>query len=315
MHTINSEPVVSVVVSSDFAAGEERSWDDMRAALHAVATQNFAEPAECILLESADFIHELPGDLNDIVPDLKIVAGPVGGSYKLKNEAFRVASAEYVVLLDADCVPERDWLRRLVDCIRAHPEAAAVSSKTEYAGHNLMERILSLLSRSYADPGGTRETRFITNNSAIYRRELLLSHPLPLGLGPFAARLQSEALHRAGWKVWFEPRTRVIHAFDGWSMERDIRRNFGYATIVTRKSDLEMPFAGLLRFGRLSIPVFFALRTLDSWWNCLRVGRDYGVAWYQTPLAFSTAVVLHLLEIPGMLRAFAGEAKPESTFR
>ncbi len=192
-----------------------------------------------------------------------MVAGPGGGTYPLKNAAFRVASADLVVLLDADCVPERDWLRRLVDAIRAHPEAVAVSTKTEYPGRTLGERILSLLSRSYVDPGSPGETRFITNNSAIFRREPLLEHPLPLGLGPFAAGIQSTSLRRAGWTIRFEPRTRVIHGFDGRPMERDIRRNFGYGTIVTRLRDPNMSYARLLRLGRALIPIFAALRTLD----------------------------------------------------
>ncbi len=45
------------------------------------------------------------------------------------------------------------------------------------------------------------------------------------------------------------------------------------------------------------------------------MGRGYGVAWWQTPIAMAVAVVLHTMEIPGMVRAFAGADKPESSFR
>jgi len=66
-----------------------------------------------------------------------------------------------------------------------------------------------------------------------------------------------------------------------------------------------VPYAWLLRLGPLSIPLFIASRTLDSWWDCLRAGRYYGLRWFEMPAAFAIAIYVHLLEIGGMRAAFA----------
>ena len=308
-------PRVSVALICDFDAGEERGWEHLRSSLRAVATQDFDEPVEVLLVESGSLVSEMPPDVKDVIPDLRLVAGPEGGSYELKNEAARQATTELLVLLDADCIPERDWLRRLVEGLRAHPEAVVLSAKTEYAGRSRTERILSLLSRSYLDPGRFGETRFISNNNAIFRREAMLAHPLPEGVGPFGSRAQSEAFRREGRPMLFEPRTRVVHDFEGWETERDIRRNFGYGAVRLRQFDPRIPHSWLLRLGRLSIPLFLGLRTLDSFWNVLRLGPAYGVPRRQLPLALGCAVVVHALEIGGMLSAFRGDPPPPSSFR
>ena len=315
MSPASTAPTASVFVISDFAVGEESAWDDIRAALRALAHQDFAEPAEYFLLERASVAERIPEDLPKILPGLRIVLSQETSSYALKNETAEHASADLVAILDADCIPDSDWLRRLVAALRADPQAAVVSTKTEYRGRTLLERILSLLSRAFVDPGKAGETRFLTNNSAIFRRADMLRNPLPTAYGPFAARIQMESFRRAGRAMLFEPRTRVIHAFHGWPMERDIRRNFGYGAVLIRLADRRLPFAWLTRIGLASIPLFVLFRTADSWWNCVRVGPRYGVAWYQVPLALGVAVLVHLLEVPGMLRAFRGAGAPGSSFR
>jgi hypothetical protein len=117
--------------------------------------------------------------------------------------------------------------------------------------------------------------------------------------------MQSEAIRLAGGKLFFEPRMLVEHRFEGWPMERRIRRHVGYRTIKVRQLDRRVPYAGLLRFGALSVPVFIAARIADSWWDLLRVGRHYGLRWFEMPAAFVVAIVVHLLEIGGMRAAFA----------
>lgn len=143
-------------------------------------------------------------------------------------------------------------------------------------------------SRSYLDPGRTGPTRFISNNNAAFRRSAFLTHPLPTASGPFASRRQSEAILRAGGRLLFEPGMRVVHAFEGWAMEGDIRRNVGYGTIITRLCDRSLPYAWLTRLGSASIPIFAAAKTLDSWGDCIRCARHYGVRWYELPFALES---------------------------
>lgn len=178
-----------------------------------------------------------------------------------------------------------------------------------------MERLLGLLSRSYLDPGRPGPTRCISTNAACYRREFYRRHPLPIGLGAFASRIQSEALLRDGQRFLFEPELVVTHDFEGWRMECDIRRNHGYATVITRLVDARLPYAGIIRLGTISIPLIVAGKTIDSICDCFRCFRHYGVKTYELPLALAIAFVTHILEIPGMLAAYRGGTVGATGFR
>ena len=312
---VESNPAVSVLIVSDYAGGEAKSWNDLKAALAAFARQDFDEPVEFLVCERADIVRQMPLDIITLLPSLKIVSSTAASSYELKNEGVRAASADIVGVIDADCIPAPDWLQHLMNVMRKHPDVVAVSGRTEYPGNRLVDRLLALLSRAYLDPGRAATTRFLSNNNMGFRRSAFLACPLPTDAGPFASRLQSEAILRSGGELLFEPRMRVTHDFEGWPMEADIRRNIGYGTIVTRLRDQWLPYAWLTRLGYASIPLFAVGKTLDCFWDCIRCARHYRVRWYELPAAFCLAVVVHLMEIPGMISAFRGKQIRHTAYR
>jgi glycosyltransferase involved in cell wall biosynthesis len=304
--------VVSVIVVADYGGRNSDDWDYLRDTLQALARQAFDERVEVILVDSTPAGERMPPDLARIVPALRVITGSTQTTCELLNTATRTASADLVVLLDGDCAPAPGWLRAAVDAMRAHPDAAAVSGLTAYPDKGLTYRVLATLSRSFLDPGRPGRTRFISNDNAIFRRDVLVSHPLSQFTRAMAARLRTEAIRLAGGALYFEPRMRVTHRFDGWAMERRIRRHVGYRAIRVRQIDPRVPHAWMLRLGFLSIPLVLAARTLDSCWDCVRAGRHYGLRWFELPAAFATAVAVHLLEIGGMIAAFA-EARRGAT--
>ena len=306
---------MSVVVVSDYAAGGEKGWADMRGALTALARQDFDEPTEFLLVESERFREGFPADLADLVPGLRVHFFDDDTSYALKNEGVRLARGEYVAMLDADCIPEPNWLRDMVAVMRAHPKAGAVSGRSTYPEPTFSSRMYALLARAYLDPGHAGGTRFIASNSCCFRKAAYQSHPLPTGIGTFTSRMQSEAMLRGGWELRFDPSIQVIHDFEGWSMEGDVRRNAGYGTIATRLSDGSLPWARLVRLGPVAIPVVLGGKILDSWKDCWRCGRQYGLSLLQLPVAMLMSVVVHALEVPGMWQAYAGGHPRNSSFR
>ena len=315
MSLSSQSPTATVLIVSDYAAGGPEGWKDIRRALGSLARQDFSEPVEFLLCESERFRDRVPSDLTSILPALRIVLVPETQSYAVKNFGVRAASADIVALLDADCVPDASWLRRLVENLRRSPHAAAVSGRTLYPGTSLGVRVCALLGRSYADPGHRGETRFTAINNCAFRRDAYLAHPLPTGLGTFSSRIQSEALRRAGWTLLFDPEIQVVHDFEGWSMEADFRRNCGHGTIRTRLEDPRLPYAWLARIGRLGIIPILAGKVIDSWRDCVRCGSHYGVRGYELPAAMAISVFLHFLEIPGMLQAYRGGGLSSSHFR
>jgi hypothetical protein len=301
---------VSVLVVSDYGGGTAEDWNYLRDMLRALGRQAFDECVEVILVDATPAGEQMPPDLTGIVPSLQVIGG-AETTRELLNAAVGAASAELVVLLDGDCTTSPGWLHAAVEAMRTHPDVAAVSGRTTYPGKGFRDRVLATLSRSFLDPGGSGPTRFISSNNVIFRREVLLAHPLAAFPRTLAERLQSEVIRLAGGAFYFEPRMLVTHRFEGWPMERRLRRHVGYHTIRLRQLNPRVPHAWMLRLGMLSIPFIIASRTVDSWWDCIRVGRYYGLRWFELPAAFAIAIAVHLLEIGGMLAAFA-EARPSA---
>lgn len=306
---------ISVIVVSDYAAGEEKSWEDLRRSLQAWANQEGNPAEEFLLVESSRLRGCIPRDVEEMVPNMKILYADAESSYELKNMAAEAATGKWLAIVDADCIPQQSWLKVLRQAIALFPAVDAISSRTLYPGRSRMERVLGLLSRSYLDPGSRGPTRFISGNAACFRRDFYQRHPLPVGLGAFSSRIQSEAFLRDGAILWFDPELVVVHDFDGWPMERDIRHNHGYSTVITRLRDNRLPYAGLVRTGTLAIPFIVAGKTFESVRDCLRCFRHYNVKTYELPLAFALTVVTHVLEIPGMLAAYRGQPMRETIYR
>ena len=304
-------PSVSVLIVSDYGGHSDQDWNYLRDTLAALRAQIFAGPVELILVDSSAVGETMPPDVVELSATLRVVHDGDVDSCALLNRAVQGAAADIVALLDGDCAPVPGWIAAGVECLRKHPEAVAVSGRTVYPDKGVSYRVLAALSRSFIDPGGPGVTHFISNNNALVRRAALLAHPLGKPPRALAARLQTEAIRIDGGVLRFEPRMRVTHRFEGWRMERRIRRNVGYRAVRVRQLDPRVPFAWMTRLGALAVPCMVAARTLDSFRDCVRVGREYGVRWFELPLAFAAAVAVHLLEIGGM-RAALAEARGQA---
>jgi hypothetical protein len=311
---MSSSPVASVVVLSDFASGTAQGWEDLRRVLESLARQDVAEPVEYILIESEAFRSSFPAGLRDILPGLRVVFSPATNSYELRNEGVRAARTEVVGTLDGDCTPDRDWVRIMIESLREHPKAAAVSGRTVYAGSGFYSRAAALLERSYIEVGRAGPMRHIANNGAGFRRSVYLRFPLPTDLGVFASQLQSEDMVAAGYELLFEPRMRVTHAFYP-AFDSDHRKGIGYGTLRIRMDDPRPPYAWLARLGILSVPIFFVGRLMKGWFNALRYWRAYGVRWYELPAVLALGVFGSAMEVSGMLRAVRHAPPPVTGFR
>lgn len=308
-------PVVSVIVTSDYKSGSPESWSALGAALRGLARQDFREPAEFILVESADVAPEMPPAIKTILPTLRVIACPAAPAGGLKNAGVRAAAADLVALVDGDCVAEPGWLSAFVGLMRERPEIAVVSGRTHYGSRRFLDRAMALASRSYLDRGRTAPTRHVTINNAGFRRAALRAHPFTAEEGPHMSMLQADAMARAGHRFLFDPRLAVRHEYDGWPMEREIRRSMGYGVIKTRLLEPRLPYAWMARLGYPSIPLFLLFRMLHAGWNCALRRRAYNVAWYELPAALALVPAASLMEVPGMLRAVRGLPLDKTAFR
>ncbi len=313
--TCNSRPLVSVVIVADHDTARHADLKDLRSCLQALASQEVDEPVEFLLVETDERARKLPADLITGLPGLRVLGVPHDGSYERKNAAVRAAQGEIIAILDADCIPVSGWLQSLINTLRTHPQHVAVSGRTVYEGNTALERSFSVLTRGYLDPGKEASNHYISNNNAGILRRVWERFPLPENEGPYAAQLQSAAIMQDGGRFLFQPTMTVIHEFEGWSMERDIRCHIGWATIRIRQINPGLRFSWLLRLGQASIPLFYLGRVIESWGTCFRVGRHYGLRLTDYPVALGLTFWIHFLEIKGMLLAFRHQPVDETKYR
>jgi hypothetical protein len=308
------KPDVSVIIVADYAAGDARTYEHLRAVLDAVAHQTFRGVFETLVLESTRFGDRLSEQLRPD-PRARVVLVPAHDSFSLRNAGVREAVADLIAFLDADCMPDADWLERLVSAIKSRADIVTVSGRTTYAGTGLIERSLSLLSRTYVERGAAGPVRHLSNNNAVYRKSVLLAHPFPAGSNPFVSALQAGALMAEGGCLWFEPGARVVHLYGGLRAELDVSRNAGWAAIAIRQTSSHARLAPLVHVGALAIPVLTGICLLRSWSRLLRFHRVYGLAWFELPAAFAVAVLASLMQIPGMWSALRRRAIADTPYR
>jgi hypothetical protein len=113
----------------------------------------------------------------------------------------------------------------------------------------------------------------------------------------------------------FDPSIRVIHEFEGWKMETDIRRNTGFGTVSTRLRDSRLPYARLVRVGRLAIPAIVVGKIWNAWGDCFRCWRVFDLRGHELPFALAMAPLLIAFETSGMWAAYGDRGIGGSFYR
>ena len=307
--------LVSVVVVSDYASDEESAREDLLRTLRALRAQDYGGPIEYLLADTTPAIGVLPRAVREALPGLRLVAGRTDSAEALKNDGVAHSLGDPVVVLDADCEPATGWLGAAVGAL-TRGNYAAISGKTLYRQRQLVPRLCALFTRGYVDPGPlSTDAVSLSGNNAAFRREAILRCPFPEDAGPFAGRIHTQRLRDAGLRIGFSERMLAFHAYDGWAIERDIRRHLGRTCIHSRLVEPSLPFASVARWGLLSIPFFIVARIAYDWRVCLRVHASYGVRWFEVPAALGFAVVARSLEIPGMIDAVLNRPVPSTHYR
>lgn len=300
------ELAATVVIVIDYKVGDDEGVGDLALTLRALARQDFPEPSEFILVEPQSGAAPLVLDGLEKPDGLRVVHVPAETSYDLKNAGAREATSDFVVILDADCVPAPGWLSAAVAHHRAHPQAAAISGRTFYRAKGLLPRVFALLDRSYVGGARSGPAGAISNNNAAFLRDVMVQTPLANDLGTFGSKMHSEAIKAAGGELRYEPGMVVVHAYNGWEMQRLARAHMGYAMARFRGLDPDASHAWMFRIGVLGLPFIFAMAVAGSWKNCLKHPSGYGVRWWEVPIAMAIAIPVHALELPGVYLALRG---------
>ncbi len=290
---------------SDFEPGGRKTWEHERRILAALARQDIEEHFDVLLVLDDEYREAFSAARFEVVPDLRIIFLDERQSTKLKDHGVYQTTSKYIAVLEADCVPCREWLRLLVHVLRTSKDISVVSGRTNYGDDTTLKRSLNLIDRGFDDLGDSGLTIRVSNNGALYRRSVLEQFPYPDAITPFlSSRLRNHSMRQAGHRFHFERRAVMEHALGGWNFIRDLRRNSGYADMMGHDR---------IRFS--AIPKLLYKRWAHDVTICRRLGSQY-LRPYDWPLTIFLLFFARFLEVPGMLDAISGRDRiTKSSYR
>ena len=290
------EKMISIVIVSDYEGGENKTWQDEIEILQALSQQDFRENPPIYLIENEKFKGSEPSTLHEICKNLTVLYSRESQSSKLKDFGIKHTDTKYVAVFEADCQPNSVWLSSLCKTLKSNSEIDVISGKTSYGDETTYKRVLTLMDRSFDHLGAAGFTKHISNNGAIYKRDVLLKYPYADTSSPFlSARIRNKKMREEGVKFYFDPQGILIHAIGGWGFICDFRRHTGFSDMMTydKKSVSRIPFLLWRRF---------VAELRDS----LRLGPK-ALRFYDWPLWFVLTLIVPFLQISGMMDALKGE--------
>lgn len=135
------------------------------------------------------------------------------GYYEAKNRGFDVATGDVVVLADADCRPDPDWLEALVAPF-ADKAVRVVAGRTTYRRDLLGTAASTIDFMYFPSSHGKGYTRNFYANNVAFRRDVFAKHRFgehEMYRGHCA--VLGVDLHNANIPIVFAPAARTVHRF------------------------------------------------------------------------------------------------------
>jgi hypothetical protein len=151
---------------------------------------------------------QITDDLREALPKLPLTNCDSTDPHARKTAAARQASGSVVAFLDADCLPQAGWLRRITDTFHYYPEIAMVHGRVAGENRGWQGQVRRFFLGAEAAEG--TPARYTATNNVAFRREVYCEYPFPEGSGRQAVRIQTAAMLRAHYVLWREPGMLVI---------------------------------------------------------------------------------------------------------
>ena len=144
---------------------------------------------------------------------LRFVALEAGADYyAAKDAGFAATRAEVVAFADADCWPDPDWLRALLEPFSNGGEVAAVAGRTSYRDDLFGAAATAVDFMYFGSPLGAGCTRNFYANNVAFRRDVLARAGFGAhGFYRGSCQVLGLALQARGIAIRFVPGAHTVH--------------------------------------------------------------------------------------------------------
>jgi hypothetical protein len=103
-----------------------RGWPSCREAIRLIAPQVFAAGGEFIVADASHNPPPTEADMGEIGGHIVWLSMPGQSVFQLRHAGYRAARGEIVAITEDHCYVAPDWIERILEAHRRHPQAAAV---------------------------------------------------------------------------------------------------------------------------------------------------------------------------------------------
>jgi glycosyltransferase involved in cell wall biosynthesis len=215
IHDLRNPSVSILIETSNLSTAE---LGNLSECLRSLGAQTFSMDRvdEVFVLEASDVSTDALGEVCAEFPWAVVHSVAAGTGYgDVKALSATEAKGEIVVLCDADCAYEPDWLEHLLKpfCDRADVQIVSGETTTPIDGpYGLAIALTFVFPRFSGEDELTTALWYWANNVAV-RRSFFASLPLPSGLPLYRGQnvVHANLLRKSKHAVWRQPRARALH--------------------------------------------------------------------------------------------------------
>ena len=172
---------------------------------------------EVLLIDSGDTPIHILEHLCEQYPWIKVHHAQLGtGYYKAKMLGAELVTGEIVVYFDSDCIYQPNWLRSILTAFSQREDIQVVAGETmtlSKGAYGTAMALTYIFPQHSRDKSLTPTAQYFLNNVA-FRREFLLSNPIPTDLPLYRGNcvIHARNLQDSGYTIWKQSQARATHA-------------------------------------------------------------------------------------------------------
>lgn len=289
-------PLVSFVIET---VNESTDPDiDLGRVLGGISRQSWPQDRIEIVVVIDERNAEMVERIKQEFPHVRTLLVRDSNYFSMKREGSYAARGDIIALLDSDCDPCPDWIKRAV--ARIEGGAAAVAGKTRYPKNARHAATFSFFNFGYIQslPDG-QATGFLPNNAA-FRAEVLREHNFdPRIKRGGAGHLLGNKLKALGYRLEYEPEMLATHNMYGAAEEMQMRIKAGFDAINLARIDAEAVIDEtrvLKRQSVLGLLRVFVRRWIFDMRTLCTQRRDLEIRWWQIPWFLLASPVIRFVE-------------------